>query len=85
MKIEKRVLRIEFENQSFDVSYPNVKRFKDYQKKLDALGDKPNELQSFELVQHFLETLGLPTSVSDQLEPETVGEIMSQLTGSKKK
>ena len=83
MEFNKRELNLRVDGQAYKIAYPSVKQIKQYQGKFGA--HKDDAVKSIEAVQNFLKELGLPTNVSDDLEPSALTTIIDEVSGVKKK
>lgn len=78
LSFKKRNLELEFNDSSHSISFPNVGQVNQF------LKDSKDKEDTIEITIDFLETLGLPKSVSFELEPQQLNEVVSVLCGSKK-
>jgi division protein CdvB (Snf7/Vps24/ESCRT-III family) len=80
MEIKKRKLEIKYDGQVFTLAYPSLKQLKEHQKSVKGIKDE----DTTEYLQKFLEKLGLPYSVSDDMEADSIAEIVEIISGQKK-
>ena len=78
LKFEKRVLTVEYGEESYNVSFPTVRQVDKFQRMAEK------KATSIEPTIDFLEDLGLPKDVSYSFEADMLGEIIATLSGQKK-
>lgn len=78
----KRVLELDYNGESLKVDFPSMKQLR-----LFVADTEKEENSETEIVKtmDFLESLGIPKSLLDEMEPEHLQEILSVLLGTKKK
>lgn len=81
LEFKKRELKLKVYGEEYLLNFPTVKQTQDYAKKLEGVSD--NEATG--LVINLLDSLGLPTEVTNEMEPEHLGQVISELMPSKKK
>ena len=77
MEIKKRVLALKFEGKEYSVSYPTVRQLRELTVKKEGESD-------LDMTLRFLEELGLPKDVVEDMESENITEIINVLTSQKK-
>lgn len=82
MDFKKRKLNVKFEDKAYTLNFPNLKQIKDHQKKQSKI--KGDSLGVIDLSQDFLDELGLPKAVSDEMEADNITDIVQVLSGQKK-
>jgi hypothetical protein len=82
MEIKKRVLKVIYDGQEYNLAHPSIKVLKEYQTQFKSMQD--DESKALETSQNLLARLGLPIEVSDEMEAGDLAEIMQVLTGQKK-
>lgn len=79
MEIQRRKLNLVIDGQAFELAYPSIKLWREYQERMTA--PKANEL---DVAIGFLSQLGLPKEVSESLELGHISSIINELTALKK-
>ena len=83
LKLKKRVLKLEWEGEKYEVAFPTYKQGKEYQSRIEAFKED-TEKQAKEM-EAYLQSLGLPEKVMMDMELEHIIQIIEILAGSKKK
>lgn len=78
LEFQKRILTIEFGEDSYNMNFPSVRQIDGFQR------EAKKDQDSLSPTIKFLESLGLPKDVSYSLEPDMLSEIISTLSGQKK-
>ena len=78
MEFKKKVLKFKFEGHDCEVKFPNIKQIEDFQ--ANQKGEDPSLGETLD----FLECLGLEKSISYEMEPEHLSEIINHISGQKK-
>lgn len=82
LQIKQRTkITLEIYGEKYPVRKPNVKEAEAFDKKIS----KANSGNAISLTKEFLETLGLPRKVSDDLETDHFMQVADFLMGAKKK
>lgn len=84
MEIQKRILNIKREGQQFAVAYPSFKKLCDYQESIKGLDTNKDMKKIYEASRDFLNDLGLPKEVYDELEAYHIEQIMNAFNHKKK-
>jgi len=79
MEIQRRKLNLVIDGQAYELAYPSIKLWRQYQEKI--MTPKVNEL---DVAIGFLSQLGLPSEVSESLELGHISSIINELTILKK-
>lgn len=77
--LKRRVLKFNVYGESVELSYPTVGQFRTFQKGLK--GKEPN----LDDMIKFVAMLGMKKDLVEQLEPEHLNKIITELVGSEKK
>lgn len=80
MKLTRRVLRVDIYGKEVDIKYPTVAEFKRFEKDSKAEGKS-----AFDSLLDFLEPLGLPREIGEDLEAEHLNEIVAKVSGNDSK
>ena len=81
MKLEKRVLEIEFEDKKMELKFPTVLQIKKMTKKQQNLNDP---LESIDIILELLQNLGMDKDIAEALEHRHLEAIMEVLLEQKK-
>jgi len=80
LNIDRKKLRLNFENQTIDVYFPNGEQIENFEKEIKDADDKG----IINKVYLFLSELGLPKEISKKMDFMTLTEVMEILSGKKK-
>jgi hypothetical protein len=81
MEFKKRTLKLNVYGNSYEIDFPTVKKTQQYAEKLKEFGDDG----AVDAVLDFLGDLGLPKNVTEEMEPEHLGQVIEALVPEKKK
>jgi hypothetical protein len=81
LDFKKTTLKFKFQGEPYEINYPSVKQFDDYQKK----ASKAKESEYIELLIDFLSKLGLSKEVAYELEVDHLSALVEELAPNKKK
>jgi len=79
MKLVRTVFEIELDDKKFELRKPKFKETQQYRESLLKEGADASLV-----MKEFLEVLGLPVDVYDDLEMDHIEQLMASVTGSKK-
>ena len=79
MKLVRTVFEIELDDKKFELRKPKFKETQQYRESLLKEGADASIV-----MKEFLEALGLPVGVYDELEMDHIEQLMASVTGSKK-
>lgn len=82
MKLVKTIIDLEVYGQNVQLKKPTFNEAQEYREQLLKLGESDS---AAEVMKAFLNKMGLPLEIFDQLEIAHVSELMEALTDSKKK
>lgn len=82
MKIERSVLKAEIYGTEYQIKLPTFKQTQAYSESLKGLGND-KETDASGAMRSFLEVLGLPGEIFDQLEVDHIVQIMDAITKKK--
>jgi len=90
LNFKKKVLELSLYGDVINMAFPTVSQYKIYEKKLKALDEKresgeKTEKTDTDIMESFLTDLGLPQDKMDEMYPDDLKELISVLSGSKKK
>lgn len=83
MKLQKRVLALEFEGDKAEIKYPTVLEMQNYAKEVEKVKDKTEKI--IDIALNFLVKLGMPENWKTQLEQDHLDQILKALIGDKAK
>jgi len=81
MKFERRSLKVNVYGEDYEITFPTVKQSQDYAKSVKDIDDS----EATGKLLGFLDGLGLPKKVSEDMESEHLTQIVSALVPSQKK
>jgi hypothetical protein len=79
LELKKSVLEVKVDGQVYQIKFPTIKKIKSFQESLKSQGEP-----DIGVTLDFLESLGLPKSVSEELEPSHLAAIIDTISGTKK-
>lgn len=79
MEFSKRVLKVKLYGEDVVLTYPTVRKYKEFQKKIES-----KEFNEFDLMVEFVVESGLKKDLIDEMEPSHLMEIIGALTGDNK-
>lgn len=78
MKIVKKELALDVYGKEYKLNFPTMKQLNEFQKKSEG-----KDVQEIEMMFDFLDSLGLPKEVSENLYPDDISNIMEALVPKK--
>jgi hypothetical protein len=82
MEIVKKKLNLKIYGNSYEMKFPSYKDSISYEKKLKECGDDSEK--KADTLLSYLEQLGLPKEVSEEMPTEDIISVMEHLSGQKK-
>jgi hypothetical protein len=79
LEFKKSVLAVKFDGQEYQVKFPTIKVLRQFQAQIKESGE-----QDLGVTIDFLANLGLPASVTEELEPQHLQAVIEAISGSKK-
>jgi hypothetical protein len=81
MKFTRRELSVEIYGEAYKISFPTVKQSQEYGKSVESADDSDATGKLLD----FLEGLGLPKNVAEEMESEHLTQVIAALVPSQKK
>lgn len=78
LEFKKRVLKFNYDGNTYEINYPNVRQTSQFSKDYEQAKDK------IDIVINFLDKLGFDSEVCETMEMDHLNQILEKLTEAKK-